>query len=234
MNGYPGEVELPADTIVATDLAETAQGKPIYNVIFDFGNVLVDWDPRAVFVARYSSESIEQMMDNDISGFYNANDMMNEGYSGEEAVAWVSEHRGEPWASMFQYYCDNMVDALTGPMVGARKLVEDLKAAGIGVWGLSNWSAETFPLVWERYEILHMLQGKVVSGYAHKLKPHTDIYELALEEFNIEADGAVFVDDLGVNILGANSAGIRGIRYEDPYGLRTALIESGIDIPQVQ
>ncbi|BDR52736.1 haloacid dehalogenase [Bombiscardovia nodaiensis] len=234
MNGYPGELSMPADEIVASGPAEAAQGQPISNVIFDFGNVLVDWQPRAALISRYSQERIDQMMDNDCSGFYDGNDMMDEGYKGDEVVDWIRQQHGEPWASMFRYYCENMVDALTGPIPGARKLVEDLKAAGIGVWGLSNWSDETFPLVWERYEVLHMLDGKVVSGFVHMRKPHTDIFQLALKEFRIEAGSALFVDDLGVNVSGANSAGIRGLRFENPYGLRTALIQAGISIPQVQ
>lgn len=234
MSGYPGEVNLPADTIVATDKAAQAEGNHVTDIIFDFGNVLVNWDPATALISRYSREHIEQMMDNNCSGFYDANDMMDEGYKSDEIVAWIREHYGEPWASMFRYYCDNMVDALTGPMPGARKLVEDLKAAGIGVWGLSNWSDETFPLVWEQYEVLHLLDGKVVSGFVHMRKPHTDIFELALSQFKITAGSTLFIDDLGVNVLGANSAGIRGLRYEDPYQLRTALIEAGITIPQVQ
>lgn len=234
MNGYPGEIDLVADTIIATGSASANDGNTLSNIIFDFGNVLVDWNPAVAFVGRYSRRRIEQIMDNDCSGFYDANDMIDEGYSSEEAVAWIRNNHGEPWASMFRYYCDNLIDALPGAMPGARKLIKDLKSVGVGVWGLSNWSAETFHVVWESYDFLHDLNDKVISGYVHMRKPSAEIFEYALDHFNIDADQTLFVDDLGVNVLGANSAGIRGLRYEDPYQLRTTLINSGIAIPQVE
>ncbi|RBP99930.1 HAD family hydrolase [Bifidobacterium xylocopae] len=234
MHGYPNDVNIEADHIVGEGPAAGALGRPIRHVIFDFGRVLVQWNPAMALISRYSQEHIEALMDGGRSGFYEANDMMDEGVGSEQAVAWVARHHGEPWAGMFRYYIDNMVDSLVGPVPGARKLLEDLKGAGVGVWGLSNWSAETFPLVWDRYEILHMLDGKVVSGYVHMRKPDCAIFRLALERFGIAADDALFVDDRGLNVQGAAMAGIRGLRFEDPYGLRAALIGAGIDIPGVR
>ena len=58
-------------------------------------------------------------------------------------------------------------------------LVNDLKAAGIGVWGLSNWEKELFPIALKHCEILQRLDGRLVSGYVHMRKPHKDIYEKA-------------------------------------------------------
>jgi putative hydrolase of the HAD superfamily len=91
-----------------------------------------------------------------------------------------------------------------------------------------------FPIAWERYEILHSLEGKVVSGEIDIRKPSVEIYEYLLQRFGIEARKAVFIDDKAMNIVGANAAGIRGIRFTDPYKLRALLIESGIDIPAVR
>ncbi len=133
-----------------------------------------------------------------------------------------------------RYYLDNFEDSLTGVVPGARVLVNDLKAAGIGVWGLSNWEKELFPIALKHCEILQRLDGRLVSGYVHMRKPHKDIYEKALEEFGISAESSVFIDDKAMNIAGANEAGIRGIRFSDARKLRELLIEQGIDIPAVQ
>ncbi|MCH4159988.1 MAG: HAD family phosphatase [Bifidobacterium sp.] len=233
MKGWPNEPDMDNDVIIAQKQAANAIGNPISDVIFDFGNVLVYWDPAAAMMSRYSQESIDQLLDNDISGFYDANDRMDAGSSCEETIEWLRENKGDHWAEVFQFYCDNFVDSLTGVVPGARKLIEDLKAVGIHVWGLSNWSAELFPIAWERYEILHSLEGKVVSGEIDIRKPSVKIYEYLLQRFGIEAHKAIFIDDKAMNIVGANEAGIRGIRFTDPYKLRALLIESGIDIPAV-
>ena len=232
--GWPGEPQMEADVLVAEGNAAVNAGKAITDVIFDFGNVLVFWDPGNTMVGRYSRESIEWFLDDANSGLYSASDLMDGGASCAEAEAWVLENRGERAAEMIRYYDANFVDSLGGAVPGARKLIEDLKAAGVGVWGLSNWSAELFPIAWAGYPILHSLDGKVVSGPIGLRKPHTDIYEYALAEFGITADGAVFVDDKAMNIVGANSAGIRGVKFTDPYKLRALLIDAGVKIPAVK
>lgn len=234
MKGWPGEPDMEYDVLVADGDAAANAGKPITDVIFDFGNVLIYWDPAAVLIPRYSQHTIEEFLDNDISGFYDINDLMDAGTSPDEAIAIMRERKGDKWADMLRYYVDNFRDSLTGVVPGARVLVNDLKAAGIGVWGLSNWEAELFHVAEEQCDIIQQLDGKLVSGFVKLRKPHKEIYEAALKNFGITADGALFIDDKAMNIVGSNAAGIRGVRFKDPVKLRELLIANGIDIPDVQ
>lgn len=234
MKGWPGEPDMEYDVLVADGEAAANAGKPITDVIFDFGNVLIYWDPAAALIPRYSSTTIEQFLDNDISGFYDINDLMDGGTAPAEAIAIMRERKGNKWADILQYYMDNFRDSLTGIVPGARVLVNDLKAAGIGVWGLSNWEAGSFHIAEEQCDILQQLDGKLVSGFVHLRKPHKEIYEAALKQFGIKADGALFIDDKAMNIVGANAAGIRGTRFKDPVKLRQLLIANGLDIPNVR
>ncbi|MCT6810838.1 MAG: HAD family phosphatase, partial [Bifidobacterium sp.] len=128
MKGWPGEIQVEADVIQAEQEAAQAQGQPIEQVIFDFGNVLIRWQPEMAMVARYGRRSIEAMLDDSRSGFYRANNMMDGGATCAQARDWVAANCGSPWDDMFAYYCDHFVDSLTGPVPGARMLVEDLKA----------------------------------------------------------------------------------------------------------
>lgn len=71
------------------------------------------------------------------------------------------------------------------------QLLRDLKAAGYGVWGLTNWSHETFHFAFERFPQLgDLLQGTVVSGVEKMHKPNADIYELALSRFNLRPESS--------------------------------------------
>ena len=74
----------------------------------------------------------------------------------------------------------------------------------------------------------------MVSGYVKLRKPHRDIYECTLTQFGIDAQGALFVDDKASNIVGANEAAIRGVRFSDPLKLRELLIANGVNIPAVR
>ena len=234
MKGWPGEPDMEYDVLVGEGAAASAMGKPIENVVFDFGNVLIYWNPEAAMLPRYSRRAIDEFLDNDISGFYDANDRMDGGATLEEGIAWMRETHGDKWADMLRYYLDNFRDSLTGVVPGARVLVNDLKAAGIGVWGLSNWQADLFHVAEEQCDIIRQLDGKVVSGFVRLRKPHRDIYERALHDFGIDAEGTLFVDDKSMNVVGANAAGIRGVRFSDPQKLRALLIAEGVDIPAVR
>ena len=45
MKGWPGEPDMDYDVLVADGEAAANAGKPITDVIFDLGNVLIYWDP---------------------------------------------------------------------------------------------------------------------------------------------------------------------------------------------
>lgn len=95
MKGWPGEPDMEYDTMMAQGEAAANAGKPITDVIFDFGNVLLYWDPAAVLIPRYSAATIEQFLDNDISGFYDANDRMDAGATPQEGIAWMRRTHGD-------------------------------------------------------------------------------------------------------------------------------------------
>lgn len=232
-SNWPGDVEMESNVIVSGGEAKGAAGKPIENVIFDFGNVLVDWEPQAALLPRYSKELTDKFLDNDNSGFYDISNGMDIGGTRAEAIATMREQYGEPWTGMFEYYLENFLDSLVGTVEGMRVMINDLKAADIGVWGLSNWSAELFPPAKELYPILSSLDDVVVSGFVKLRKPHRDIFEFALKRFGISAETALFLDDKGMNIAGSNSAGIRGAKFTDAYNLRKLLKGQGIDIPGI-
>ena len=98
-----------------------------------------------------------------------------------------------------------------------------------GVWGLTNWSHETFHLAFEKYPRLEqLLQGTVVSGVEKMHKPNADIYELALTRFGLTAERCVFFDDTAKNIVGANEVGIHGILFENALQARESLAELGV------
>ena len=222
------------DVLMADGNAAPAAGKPVTDVIFDFGNVLIYWDPAAALVARYGQETIDRFLDNDVSGFYDCNDLMDAGMGVDEGIAWMRERHGDEWADILRYYVDNFEDSLTGIVPGMRVLVNDLKAAGIGVWGLSNWEKELFAEAERLCPLLQLLDGRIVSGFVGLRKPHRDIYEEAVRRFGIDASTSVFVDDKAMNIVGANEAGIRGVRFCDSRRLREILIAQGVDIPPVR
>jgi len=93
MKGWPGEPDMDYDVLVADGEAAANAGKPITDVIFDFGNVLIYWDPVAVLIPRYSQKTIDEFLDNDISGFY---DVVTRAISGRTSSTTTSRTSATP------------------------------------------------------------------------------------------------------------------------------------------
>ena len=92
-------------------------------------------------------------------------------------------------------YYDGFMQMMGGQIPGMEELVKKLKAMGYHVFGLSNWSEETFSLVRHVYPVLDLMEDMVISGIEKVMKPDHRIFELALDRFGIKASETAFIDD---------------------------------------
>ncbi|MCI1220100.1 MAG: HAD family phosphatase [Bifidobacterium sp.] len=204
----------------------------ITDVIFDFCGVLIDWQCRACLEGQFPDDLVDAICaDDDPYGFYRYEDHMD---SGEEFADLIVQYRGEfgdDMAQVFRYYIEHYADSLPRMIPGLKELLDDLRHAGIGSWGLTNWSHETFHTAFERFPQLEtLLGGTVVSGFERKRKPHADIYELTLQRFGLKANRCAFFDDTAANVTGANAVGIHGMQFTDAGMARRDLRRLGVRV----
>lgn len=197
---------------------------PIKAIIFDFGNVLLDWNPRYVY-QRYFPDDPEGM-----ERFFSEVDFMNwnaqqdKGRPFAEGVAVLS--RQFPHHSdLIQAYQDHWIESVGNPISGTIGILNRLKIAGYSVYGLSNWSAETFPFVREKYDFFDLLDDFVISGEVGQVKPGHEIFHIMLEKIGRSAQECLFIDDSLTNIDQAQKMGFATIHFRSPEQLATALHE---------
>lgn len=207
----------------------TSASSSITDVIFDFCGVLLDWRVSACLEGRFPDAVVKRICaPGDPCGFFRYEDRMDAGEDFADIYPDVVREQGEDVASIFRYYIEHYGDALPRVMPGMDALVHDLKAAGYGVWGLTNWSHETIHLAFEKFELLGELNGVVVSGVEKLHKPNADIYELALSRFGLTAERCVFLDDTAKNVAGAESVGMHALRFVDARQARAGLADLGV------
>ena len=102
---------------------------------------------------------------------------------------------------------------VNGEIPGMFDVVKTLKDRGYKIYGLTNWSAETFPWVRETFPIFTLLEGMVVSGEEFLLKPSPEIYNLLLKRYGLKAEECVFIDDNPANAEGARRVGMKGLVF---------------------
>lgn len=193
----------------------------IRHLIYDFGAVLVDWDPRRLYVPYFGDEARADWFLKGICP-YEWNAQVDAGRSPkevtEERVALFPE-----WEKEIRLYFDRWIDMMGDGIPGMEALVRDYKARGYGAWGLTNWSWETFPLIRDRYPVFGLLDGFVVSGKEKTVKPGPRIYRILLERYGLRAEECIFIDDNPKNTAGAEAVGIRGLVFQDAAQLRRDL-----------
>jgi 2-haloacid dehalogenase len=195
----------------------------IQAILFDFGNVLLEWNPRYIYRRYFPDDeaAMEQFLQE--VDFMEWNAQQDKGRSFTEGVAVLS--RDFPhYAELIQAYHDNWKDSIGGSLEGTVTIMKRLKLAGYSLYGLSNWSAETFPTVRHQFEFFNLLDDIILSGEVGQIKPHPEIYEIALERIGRPATECLFIDDSLANIEQARKMGFIVVHFQSPAQLEQELV----------
>jgi 2-haloacid dehalogenase len=195
-------------------------------ILFDLGGVLIDWNPRHFYRTVFEDEAA---MEHFLATVCTAewNHAIDAGRPFEEAVRELQAARPD-CAEFIGFWQTRWADMLKGPVAGTVEVLRDLKAQGLTLCALTNWSAETFPLAQERYDFLSWFSRIVVSGAVGLAKPDPAIFRLALKECGLVAARTLFIDDVLVNVETARSLGMEAIHFLDPGQLRGDLVKRGL------
>ena len=195
----------------------------IKNVVFDFGGVLVDWNPHHLYDKYFgSSEKATWFLENICR--YSWNLQMDKGKPFSEGVAELQAIYPE-WSEAIGIYHTRWIEMMGGEVEGTPSLLRRLKAAGYRVFGLSNWSMETFPLVRDEFPIFKELEGKVISGEELMVKPEPEIYHCLFERYGLVPEESIFVDDNADNVAASIREGMPAIRFVGAQELERELRE---------
>jgi 2-haloacid dehalogenase len=193
-------------------------------IIFDFGNVLLEWDPRNVYKRYFPDdpEGMEQFLKE--VNFMEWNMLQDKGRPFKEGVAVLSEQFPHH-SHLIQAYHDHWIDSVGTSITGTVEILKQLKQAGYPLYGLSNWSAETFPHAREKYDFFDLLDGMVISGEVGHIKPDPEIFQLLLDKIRRPAQECLLIDDSLANIDQAKSMGFAVIHFQTAEQLAAALQE---------
>ena len=200
---------------------------PRTTVIFDFGGVLIDWDPRHLYRKLFAGD--EAGMEAFLATVCNSawNIQQDGGRPIAEATRVLTAaypHHAELIAAFYERFEEMM----PGPIEGTVAILSELRQRGVPVYGLTNFSAETYPIALARFQFIGWLRGVIVSGEHRIVKPDPAIYRLLCDRFGVDPHSAVFIDDNKRNAEGAEVVGIKGIHFTGPEALRAELVGLGL------
>ena len=196
-------------------------------IIWDLGNVFVDWNPNRLFEKLIEDETRRQyFFDNICTMDWNEN--QDAGYSIQQATEELAAKHPE-WKEHIEAYYGRWVEMLGGPIQGTVDIFKQLKEKNtLKHYALTNWSHELFPTALALYDFLHWFDGRVVSGEERMRKPQPEFYKVLLDRYSLQENQVLFIDDNLRNVKAAEALGIKSIRFESPEQLKEALQVSGI------
>jgi len=182
--------------------------------LFDLGNVFFDWNPERVLKPIFNDDERMNFFINNIS-FPLLDTRCDAGITIEIAVNDAIKKFPDFENEIKLYYPNH------GNMVGGffQKTVDifyKLKELNYPCYILSNWSAETYEGMEQKYPFLKDFEGKIISGRDFLIKPDPAIYELAISRFDLVPQETLFIDDRLDNIEAAQKLNFQTIHLTDP------------------
>ncbi len=192
-------------------------------IVFDFGGVLLDWNPRHLYRRFFGEDTaaLESFLTE--IGFNAWNLEQDHGRPFAIAVALLSAQFPQ-YADLIAAYDVRWDETIAGPIQPTVEILRALKAAGYPVYGLSNWSAEKFNEVRSKYAFLDWFEDMVISGEVRLIKPDPRIFHLLLERIGQNAEDCLFIDDSAANITAAQALGFQTIHFKSPEQLEAELL----------
>ncbi|WP_025854619.1 HAD family phosphatase [Pseudomonas sp. CHM02] len=202
-------------------------------VVFDFGGVLFDWSPHHLYRKLIADDQERQWFLNNICT-QAWNTEQDAGRTLAEATrSLVAQHpEHEP---LIQAYYDRWHEMLRGPLTDGVDILLALHETNIPLFGLTNWSAETFPYARKHYPFLSCFRDIVVSGEVKQIKPDAAIYNTSLAQVrahlpDIQPHEVVFIDDVLGNVEAAIALGWQGIHHQSAEHTRERLATLGLNV----
>jgi 2-haloacid dehalogenase len=197
------------------------------NIVFDIGNVLIHWDPRALYRKIFASdEEVDWFLGNVCTHEWNLE--QDRGRSFEDAVAEATA-RHPDHAEAIAAYHHRWHETIVEPIAGTIAILEELKAQGSPLYAITNWHQDKFRETQARFPFLKdSFRDIVVSGDERLIKPDPAIYRLLLDRNGLEASTCLFIDDSAKNVAGAEAVGMKAHHFTSPPSLRAHLAALGI------
>ncbi|AWU94407.1 HAD family hydrolase [Azospirillum ramasamyi] len=196
-------------------------------VVFDVGQVLIEWDPRHLYRELFDGyeDLMEDFLDRVCTPAWNLE--QDRGRPWSEAIAQLSAEHPD-CAELIRAYDDMWERMVPDAIPGTPEILAELKARGVPVYAITNFSADKFELTRKRFDFLNGFDGIVVSGQERLVKPDQAIYRLLMDRYGLEPNQCYFIDDNPNNVEAAKSVGMSAHLFLGAEALRRDLAALGL------
>ena len=197
-------------------------------VIFDIGNVLIEWQPERFYDAVIGEDRRRAMFESvDLHGM---NEMVDLGHPFTETI-YATAERYPDWRDEIRMWHDRWLELATPAIDHSVRLMQALQTRGVPVFSLTNFGIGTWALATPRYPFLKDFDRHYISGEMQQIKPEPRIYEMVEQDCGLPPHSLLFTDDRADNIATARSRGWQTHLFTGPQGWADRLVAEGLLTP---
>lgn len=204
------------------------KAKQIQNVVFDVGNVIVRWSPAEIARLTFGEEKFCESL---VRSIFKSQTWM------DLNIGLITENEAKDQYQLnlgfSQLECDRLFYYVKQTQVllfGSVELIKRIKAAGYGVYALTDNVREVVKYLQNTYDFWPLFDGATTSAQVGCLKPNAEIYQAMLSQHGLSAESTVFIDDMPHNVRGAEALGIAAIQFENAEQCERELKALGVEI----
>lgn len=192
----------------------------IKTIIFDIGNVLMEFDSFPFVKELLGDEETARRVAAAIfrTGYWEELDL---GRDPEEVflkmISYAPEYEDEIRLTLAN------IDKGIGRADYAKGWIKDLKARGYRILFLSNYSEHVMSSRWDVLDFLPLMDGGVFSCYVGMIKPDPAIFKELFNRYNLIPEECVFIDDNADNIRTAKSLRLNTVHFKSYESARKEL-----------
>lgn len=183
--------------------------QPLSAVVFDLGNVMLDFNPRQFMFEMGIRPELFDRLEAVLNKSQEWLEMDRGVLSNEEFIA-IATRKEPSLKKEITKFAKTWPDYFHAVPANVEALYR-IKEAGVKTYILSNFMKRTFKLMEERNSFFADFDGKILSCDCHYLKPGAEIYRLLIDTYHLDPGSSVFFDDVAANIEGARAAGMLGV-----------------------
>ena len=195
-------------------------------VVFDIGNVLVEWHPERTFdrlVGAARRKALFARVD-----FHGMNIRSDAGvedmWDGVEALA--AAHPED--ADDIRLWSKHWIDMFGPDLPRSARILRALRAKGVPVYALSNFGDRTFDLGVKKYPVLREFDHQFISARLRLMKPDPAIYAEVETQTRHAPPEMLFIDDRQENVDAALARGWHGHLMTTEAGLAGRMVDEGL------
>ncbi|UWQ21742.1 HAD family phosphatase [Jannaschia sp. W003] len=194
-------------------------------VVFDIGNVLIEWNPEAWFDRRIGPERRRAMFaEVDLHGM---NDRVDLG-EGFRDIIYATAEAHPAWRDEVRLWHDHWIELASPAIPRSVRLLRALRAKGVPVHALTNFGIDSFAVAQRHYDFLGEFDHAHVSGHMGVIKPDPAIFEMTERAAGASGATFLFADDRPDNVEAAAARGWRTHLFESPDGWAERLVAEGL------